>query len=36
MAIDDEFGGSISISKQLGPEFSYWTGQSEPGSIVVA
>ena len=36
MAIDDEFGGSISISKQLGPEFSYWTGQSEPRSIVAA
>ena len=36
MAIGDEFAGNISISKQLGPEFSYWTGQSEPNSIVAA
>ena len=36
MAIGDEFTGSISISKQLGPEFSYWTGKSEPRSIVAA
>ena len=34
MAIGDEFTGNISISKQLGPEFSFWTGQSEPNSIV--
>jgi phosphoribosyl 1,2-cyclic phosphodiesterase len=36
MAIGDEFTGNISISKQLGPEFSYWTGQSEPTNIAVA
>lgn len=36
MAIGDEFRGKISISKQLGPEFSYWTGQSGPSSIVSA
>jgi hypothetical protein len=36
MAIGDEFAGNISISKQLGPEFSYLTGQSEPNSIVAA
>jgi phosphoribosyl 1,2-cyclic phosphodiesterase len=36
MAIGDEFAGNISISKQLGPEFSYWTGQTEPNSIVAA
>ena len=34
MAIGDEFEGNISISKQLGPEFSYLTGQAEPNSIV--
>jgi phosphoribosyl 1,2-cyclic phosphodiesterase len=36
MSIGDEFAGNISISKQLGPEFSYWTGQTEPNSIVAA
>ena len=36
MAIGDEFTGNISISKQLGPEFSFWTGQSGPNSIVAA
>ena len=36
MAMGDEFDGSISIPKQLGPEFSYWTGQSEPRSIVTS
>ena len=36
MAMGDEFEGSISISKQLGPEFSYWTGQSEPSKIAAS
>ena len=36
MAIGDEFTGIISISKQLGTEFSFWTGQSGPNSIVAA
>ena len=36
MAIGDEFRGTISISKQLGPEFSYWTGQTDSSSIVAA
>jgi phosphoribosyl 1,2-cyclic phosphodiesterase len=36
MAIGDEFEGNISISKQRGPEFSNWTGQSEPRNIVAA
>ena len=34
MAIGDEFTGNISISRQLGPEFSFWTGQCNPNSIV--
>ena len=34
MAIGDEFTGNISISKQLGPEFSFLTGQSDSDSIV--
>tara|TARA_Y100001936_G_scaffold249548_1_gene300114 strand:- start:12092 stop:12286 length:195 start_codon:yes stop_codon:yes gene_type:complete len=34
LAIGDEFDGNISISKQLGPEFSYWTGQAEPRKIL--
>ena len=34
MAIGDEFTGNISISRQLGPEFSFCTGQSNPNSIV--
>tara|TARA_B100000686_G_C16758756_1_gene957305 strand:+ start:549 stop:1391 length:843 start_codon:yes stop_codon:yes gene_type:complete len=36
LAIGDEFEGNISISKQEGPEFSYWTGQSEPSKILAA
>jgi len=36
MAIGEEFDGSVSISKQLGPEFSNWTGQSGPSKIAAA
>ena len=36
LAIGDEFEGNISISKQLGPEFSYWTGQAEPSKILAS
>jgi hypothetical protein len=36
LAIGDEFEGNISISKQLGPEFSYWTGQAEPSEILAS
>ena len=36
MAIGDEFDGNISISKQLGPEFSYWTGQTDPMSVLAS
>ena len=36
LAIGDEFQGNISISKQLGPEFSYWTGKAEPGKILAS
>ena len=35
MEIGDEFRGSISISRQLGPEFSYWTGQNKRSEIAV-
>ena len=36
LAIGDEFEGNISISKQVGPEFSYWTGQEEPSKILAS
>ena len=36
MAIGEGFTGEISISKQSGPEFIHWTGQSEPGKVVAA
>jgi phosphoribosyl 1,2-cyclic phosphodiesterase len=35
LAIGDEFTGEISISKQNGPEFSHWTGQSEAERVLV-
>ena len=34
MGICDSFGGSLSISKQEGPDFSNWIGQSNPERIV--
>ena len=34
MRICDSFSGSLSISKQSGPEFTHWLGQSEPEQIV--
>jgi hypothetical protein len=36
MAIGEEFTGEISISKQNGPEFSHWTGQSEAERALVS
>jgi len=36
MAIGEKFSGNISISKQIGPEFSHWTGQSDPEKFAVA
>tara|TARA_B100000959_G_scaffold287401_1_gene371766 strand:- start:3035 stop:3580 length:546 start_codon:yes stop_codon:yes gene_type:complete len=36
MAISERFSGDISISKQKGPEFSHWTGQSEPEKFAIA
>ena len=33
MEICDSFRGSLSISKQEGPEFSHWLGQSDPERI---
>ena len=36
MSIGDEFSGDISISKQMGPEFSHWTGQSDPEKYAIA
>ncbi len=35
-AIGDAFEGNVSISKQSGPEFRYWTGQTEPSSMATA
>ena len=35
MGICDSFDGSLSISRQDGPEFSNWIGQSDPEKIVV-
>lgn len=35
-AIGDEFQGNISISKQIGPEFCYLTGQAEPRKILAS
>ncbi|MAK95687.1 MAG: MBL fold metallo-hydrolase [Candidatus Thermoplasmatota archaeon] len=34
MAMEDKFVGSIGISRQSGPEFSHWLGQSEPERII--
>ena len=34
MAMEDNFIGSIGISRQSGPEFSHWLGQSEPERII--
>tara|TARA_S200000501_G_scaffold372294_1_gene417018 strand:- start:890 stop:1693 length:804 start_codon:yes stop_codon:yes gene_type:complete len=36
MAIGERFEGSLSISKQIGPEFSYWTGESDPNILASA
>ena len=36
LAMGTEFGGSISISRQAGPEFSYWTDQKGPSRLVAA
>ena len=36
LAIGDEFEGNIAISKQVGPEFSYWTGQEDPSKILAS
>ena len=36
MAIGERFDGSLSISKQIGPEFSYWSGTSEPKILASA
>jgi phosphoribosyl 1,2-cyclic phosphodiesterase len=33
MRICDSFSGDLSISKQSGPEFTHWLGQSEPERI---
>ena len=34
MAMEDGFSGSIGISRQSGPEFSHWLGQSESERVV--
>ena len=34
MRICDSFTGDLSISKQSGPEFTHWLGQSEPERII--
>ena len=36
MAIGERFQGNVSKSKQTGPDFSYWTGQSEPCRMATA
>ena len=36
MAIEEAFTGDLSISKQDGPEFTHWTGQSEPTRLAIA
>ena len=36
LAIGDEFEGNIAISKQVGPEFSYCTGQEDPSKILAS
>ena len=33
LAMGDEFEGSVSISKQKGPEFTHWTGIEEPRKL---
>ena len=33
MAVGDSFKGSISISRQTGPEFSNWIGRAEPQRV---
>ncbi len=36
LAMGERFHGNVSISKQSGPEFSYWSGQSEPSRLATA
>ncbi len=36
LAMGDKFVGNVSISKQSGPEFSCWAGQSEPSRLATA
>ena len=36
MSIGEEFSGDIAIYRQIGPELTHWTGQSEPENVVVA
>ena len=35
LAMGDEFEGSVSISKQKGPEFTHWAGVEEPSKLAI-